>query len=129
MATPEQEPIAVIGMACRFPGGSDSPSKLWSLIHAPRDLSKRVPTDRFDSTAYFHTNGSYHGATDSRDAYFLEEDVTLFDNAFFNIQPAEAEAIDPQQRLLMETVYDSLYVLFLGFRASAGHALPKFVWS
>ncbi|KAK0383741.1 hypothetical protein NLU13_9652 [Sarocladium strictum] len=109
MAAPEQqEPIAVIGMACRFPGGSSSPSKLWDLIRNPRDLSERVPPSRFDSTAYFHPNGSYHGATDSRDAYFLEEDVALFDNAFFNIQPAEAEAIDPQQRLLMETVYDSV---------------------
>ena len=110
MGTPEQEPVAVIGMACRFPGGSNSPSKLWDLLQSPRDLAKRVPTDRFDSTGFFHTNGSLHGATDSQDAYFLEEDVTRFDHAFFNIQPAEAEAIDPQQRLLMETVYDSLYV-------------------
>ncbi|KAN0111044.1 Bcpks5 [Hyaloscypha variabilis] len=108
MATVDQEPIAIIGMACRFPGGSTSPSKLWDLLKSPRNLSKRVPDDRFNSTAYFHPNGSYHGATDSRDAYFLEEDVARFDNAFFNIQPAEAEAIDPQQRLLMETVYDSL---------------------
>ncbi|PSR84131.1 hypothetical protein BD289DRAFT_453499 [Coniella lustricola] len=103
-----QEPIAVIGMACRFPGGSNSPSKLWDLIRSPRDLSQRVPKSRFDPEAYFHANGSYHGATDSRNAYFLDEDVALFDNAFFSIQPAEAEAIDPQQRLLMETVYDSL---------------------
>jgi hybrid polyketide synthase / nonribosomal peptide synthetase ACE1 len=110
MAAPEQEPIAVIGMACRFPGGADSPSTLWDLLRSPRDLTKRVPTDRFDSTGFFHPNGSQHGATDSRDAYFLDEDVSRFDNAFFNIQPAEAEAIDPQQRLLMETVYDSLYV-------------------
>lgn len=108
MPAPELEPIAVIGMACRFPGGSNSPSKLWDMIQSPPDLSERVPSDRFDSTAYFHPNGSYHGATDATAAYFLEEDVTVFDNAFFNIQPAEAEAIDPQQRLLMETVYDSL---------------------
>jgi hybrid polyketide synthase/nonribosomal peptide synthetase ACE1 len=110
MNTSEQEPIAVIGMACRFPGGSNSPSKLWDLLQSPRDLSKRVPTERFDSTGYFHPNGSQHGATDSREAYFLDEDVTRFDNGFFNIQPAEVEAIDPQQRLIMETVYDSLYV-------------------
>ncbi|KAM0305055.1 hypothetical protein ACHAO8_011217 [Botrytis cinerea] len=108
MAVQDQEPIAIIGMACRFPGGSNSPSKLWDLIKSPRNLSKRVPDERFNSEAFFHTNGSYHGATDSREAYFLEEDVALFDNAFFNIQPGEAEAVDPQQRLLMETVYDSL---------------------
>ncbi|KAJ4855607.1 AMP-binding enzyme domain-containing protein [Trichoderma breve] len=108
MAVSEQEPIAIIGMACRFPGGSDSPSKLWDLIQSPRDLSKRVPADRFDATGFFHTNGSQHGALNAPNAYFIEEDVTRFDNTFFNIQPAEAEAIDPQQRLVMETVYDSL---------------------
>lgn len=113
MAVPEQEPIAIIGMACRFPGGSDSPSKLWDLIQSPRDLSKRVPADRFDITGFSHTNGSQHGATNAPNAYFIEEDVTRFDNTFFNIQPAEAEAIDPQQRLVMETVYDSLYVVCL----------------
>lgn len=104
----EKEPIAVVGMACQFPGGSDSPSKLWDLLKSPRDLSKRVPTDRFDSTGFFHTNGSHHGATDCRDAYFIEGDVTKFDNGFFNIQPGEAEALDPQQRMLLESVYDSL---------------------
>jgi hybrid polyketide synthase/nonribosomal peptide synthetase ACE1 len=108
MAVPNQEPIAVIGMACRFPGGSDSPSKLWDLLQSPQNLSKRIPADRFDTAGFHHPNGSQHGATDASNAYFLEEDVACFDNSFFNIQPAEAEAIDPQQRLVMETVYDSL---------------------
>lgn len=112
MAIPDQEPIAIIGMACRFPGGSDSPSKLWDLIKSPRDLSRRVPVERFDTTGFYHKNGSHHGASDATNAYFLDEDVTRFDNSFFNIQPAEAEAIDPQQRLVMETVYDSLYVFW-----------------
>lgn len=108
MAPEQHEPIAVIGMACRFPGGSDSPAKLWDLLRSPRNLVKRVPTDRFNPTAYFHPNGSHHGTTDCQEAYFLDEDVSRFDNSFFNIQPAEAEAMDPQQRLLMETIYDSL---------------------
>ena len=118
MAAPEQEPIAIIGMACRFPGGSDSPSKLLDLLKSPRDLSKRVPAERFDPTGFFHTNGSQHGASNAPNAYFIEEDVTRFDNTFFNIQPAEAEAVDPQQRLVMETVYDSLYVPLLCFLLS-----------
>lgn len=103
-----EEPIAIIGMACRFPGGSDSPTKLWDLLRSPRHLSKRVPADRFDITGFHHANGSHHGATDAQNAYFLEQDITRFDNGFFNIPTAEAEAMDPQQRLLMETVYDSL---------------------
>ena len=109
MSAADQEPIAVIGMACRFPGGSNSPSKLWELLKAPHDIAKPIPDDRFDSTGFFHKNGSHHGATDCRQAYFLDEDVTRFDNAFFNVQPGEAEALDPQQRFLMETIYDSLY--------------------
>ncbi|KAL2198349.1 BcPKS5, polyketide synthase [Corynascus similis CBS 632.67] len=108
MGAAEQEPIAVIGMSCRFPGGSDSPSKLWELLKSPRDIAKPVPDDRFSSEGFFHPNGSHHGATDCREAYFLDEDVTRFDNAFFNVQPGEAEALDPQQRFLMETIYDSL---------------------
>lgn len=108
MTLSDHEPIAVIGMACRFPGDADSPSKLWDLMQSPRNLSKRVPADRFDTTGFHHVNGSRHGATDATNAYFIEEDISKFDNSFFNIQPAEAEAIDPQQRLVMETVYDSL---------------------
>ncbi|KAI1293954.1 BcPKS5, polyketide synthase [Xylaria venustula] len=108
MASLGSEPIAVIGMACRFPGGADSPSKLWELTQSPPNLSKRIPADRFDVTGFSHQNGSHHGASDASHAYFIEEDVHKFDNSFFNIQPAEAEAIDPQQRLVMETVYDSL---------------------
>ena len=108
MTSTSQEPIAVIGMACRFPGGANSPSKLWDLLQAPRNLSKRVPVNRFDVSGFHHTNGSQHGATDATSAYFLEEDVAHFDNTFFNIQAAEAEAIDPQQRLVLEAVYDSM---------------------
>ncbi|KAL5356525.1 hypothetical protein BJX96DRAFT_171691 [Aspergillus floccosus] len=108
MATSQQEPIAIIGSACRFPGSSDTPSKLWELLRSPRDLLKRVPAERFDASAYYHPDSSHHGTTDCQESYFLEENVSQFDNTFFNIQPAEAEAIDPQQRLLMETVYDSL---------------------
>lgn len=102
------EAIAVIGSACRFPGESNSPSELWRLLQSPRDLSRRVPADRFDISAYYHPDPSHHGTTDCKESYFLEGDVTAFDNGFFNLQPAETEAIDPQQRLLMETVYDSL---------------------
>ncbi|KAI1414159.1 putative equisetin synthetase [Hypoxylon sp. FL1857] len=108
MAPSHQEPIAVIGSACRFPGSSDTPSKLWELLQSPRDLLKRVPADRFDASAYYHPDSSHHGTTDCQESYFLDEDLSQFDSGFFNIQPAEVEAIDPQQRLLMETVYDSL---------------------
>lgn len=103
------EPIAVIGTGCRFPGGSNSPSKLWELLENPRDvLSKIPPGRRFDPEAFRHHDPEHHGTTDVSACYFLDEDPAEFDGAFFGVQPAESDAIDPQQRILMEVVYDSL---------------------
>ncbi|KAF4335575.1 polyketide synthase [Fusarium beomiforme] len=104
----DNEPIAVIGSACRFPGDSSSPSKLWDLLKAPRDLLTKVPPSRYNADAFYHPDSKHHGTTNVRDSYFLNEDPSSFDNNFFNIQPGEAEAIDPQQRLLMEVVYQGL---------------------
>ncbi|KAJ5722336.1 lovastatin nonaketide synthase, partial [Penicillium malachiteum] len=108
MTTANAEPIALIGSAFRFPGDSDTPSKLWELLRNPRDLLREVPEDRFDADAFHHPDGRHHGTSNVRHSYFLDQDPGEFDNGFFNIPAAEAEAIDPQQRILMETVYDSL---------------------
>jgi acyl transferase domain-containing protein len=102
------EPIAIIGTGCRFPGASSSPARLWKLLQNPRDVSSKVPADRFNIDAFYHHDGSHHGTTNVREAYFLSEDVRLFDASFFNVSAREAEAIDPQQRLLMETVYEAV---------------------
>ncbi|KAI2472698.1 hypothetical protein F4781DRAFT_318834 [Annulohypoxylon bovei var. microspora] len=106
------EPIAVIGFGCRFPGGADTPSKLWSVLHNPENLSKKPPTDRFNVDAFYHPVGTHHGTTNATQSYFLEDtersNVAQFDAGFFNIQPAEVDAMDPQQRILMEVVYDGL---------------------
>ncbi|OKL63922.1 hypothetical protein UA08_00474 [Talaromyces atroroseus] len=102
------EPIAIVGSACRFPGGASSPSKLWDLLKAPRDLLKEIPHSRFNSAAFYHPNGSHHGTTNVQHSYMLHEDLRHFDAQFFNIKPKEAESIDPQQRFLMETVYEAL---------------------
>lgn len=105
----QEEPIAIIGTACRFPGGANTPLKLKNLIQSPYDLSKTVPANRFNPSGFFHSDPSHHGTTNANKAYFLEEDIYNFDTAFFNVQASEADAIDPQQRLLMEVVYESLY--------------------
>jgi acyl transferase domain-containing protein len=102
------EPIALIGSGCRFPGGASSPSRLWELLKSPRDLVKKVPKERFNIDGYYHPDGAHHGRTNAQYAYFLEEDPYAFDPGFFNISPNEVDTIDPQQRLLLETVYDSL---------------------
>ncbi|KAJ5388861.1 Non-reducing polyketide synthase pyr2 [Penicillium cosmopolitanum] len=102
------EPIAIVGTGCRFPGASTSPSKLWQLLCQPRDLSQEVPADRFQIDAVYHPDVDHHGTTNVRCGYFLEEDIQHFDAALFNVSPAEARAMDPQQRLLLETVYEAL---------------------
>ncbi|SMY28223.1 unnamed protein product [Zymoseptoria tritici ST99CH_1A5] len=107
MATPP-EPIAVIGVGCRFPGGCNTPSKLWDLICEQRDIQSKVPPERFNSDAFYDEDGSKPGHTNVSHGYFLDEDIKVFDAAFFRMSPAEVEAVDPQQRMLLETVYEAL---------------------
>lgn len=102
------EPIAIVGSGCRFPGGASSPSALWKLLKTPLDVAQDITQDRFDTTGFYHPDGSHHGTTNVRQSYLLQEDVRVFDAAFFNISPNEADSIDPQQRLLLETVYEAM---------------------
>ncbi|OJK01159.1 hypothetical protein ASPACDRAFT_51108 [Aspergillus aculeatus ATCC 16872] len=104
----EKEPIAIVGSGCRFPGESSSPSKLWDLLQAPRDVQSEIPPTRFNPHAFYHPDNLHHGTSNVRHSYLLTEDHRHFDAQFFGIKPAEAHCIDPQQRLLMETVYESL---------------------
>ncbi|KAJ5692060.1 hybrid PKS-NRPS biosynthetic cluster [Penicillium macrosclerotiorum] len=117
MTVSSPEPIAIVGSACRFPGGADSPSNLWKLLRAPRDVSKEITPDRFDLRGFYHPDGAHHGTTNVRQSYLLEEDLWEFDATFFNISANEADSIDPQQRLLLETVYEAL--------ESGGHTIES----
>ncbi|KAI9654398.1 MAG: Type I Iterative PKS [Bathelium mastoideum] len=114
---PLREPIAIVGSSCRFPGGASSPSKLWGLLKNPRDLVREIPASRFDTQAFYHQNSQHHGSTNTKYAYLLQEEPRLFDRDFFNISPKEAEAMDPQQRCLLETVYEGV--------ESAGYSIPQ----
>jgi hybrid polyketide synthase/nonribosomal peptide synthetase ACE1 len=92
------------------------------LLREPRDLLQRVPKKRrWHPEAFYHKDPEHHGTSDVKSSYFLDDDPAKFDNTFFNIQPCECEAIDPQQRMLMETVYDSLWLPGKRSRASAVH--------
>ncbi|KAF2642234.1 polyketide synthase [Massarina eburnea CBS 473.64] len=102
------EPIAIVGSSCRLPGGATTPSRLWDLLCTPRDLSQTVPDDRFNADRFYHPDPEYHGTANVKKAYFLEEHPARFDAAFFNINPREAEAIDPQQRMHLELVYEAI---------------------
>ena len=88
------EPIAVVGMGCRFPGGARDPEAFWRLLEAGGDAIAQVPADRWDIDAFFHPEPATPGKMNSRWGGFLDH-VDGFDAAFFGISPVEAEMMDP----------------------------------
>ncbi len=102
-----REPIAVIGMACRFPGGADTPEALWKMLEDGVDAVSEVPPDRWDALALYDPDPDATAKMATRWGAFLD-DISGFDPEFFGITPREAEAMDPQQRLLLEVAHEAL---------------------
>ncbi|MEB3072027.1 sulfolipid-1 biosynthesis phthioceranic/hydroxyphthioceranic acid synthase [[Mycobacterium] vasticus] len=100
-------PIAVIGMACRLPGGIDSPDLLWDAVLRGDDLITEVPADRWNADDYYDPEPGVRGRSVSRWGGFLD-DIAGFDSEFFGIGEREATAIDPQHRLLLETSWEAV---------------------
>ncbi len=102
------EPIAIVGIGCRFPGGASSPAQFWEMLHGGRDVIREVPADRWDIERYYHPDPDVPGRMYSRHGGFLAESLQEFDARFFGISPKEADSLDPQQRLLLETSWEAL---------------------
>ncbi|NVN48532.1 sulfolipid-1 biosynthesis phthioceranic/hydroxyphthioceranic acid synthase [Mycolicibacterium hippocampi] len=98
---------AVIGMACRLPGGIDSPEQLWQALLRGDDLVTEVPPDRWDADEYYDPQPGVPGRSVTKWGGFLD-DVAGFDSDFFGINEREATAIDPQHRLLLETSWEAI---------------------
>ena len=101
----QSEPIAVVSMACRFPGGVTTPEELWEMLAAGRDVVTEIPKSRFDIDPIFDQDTEKVGTCYTRWGGFVG-DVDGLDAPFFGMSPREAKTIDPQERLLLETSWE-----------------------
>src|SRR5688572_20980886 len=103
----QDEPIAIVGMGCRFPGGAIDPDAFWRLLRDGVDAISEVPRDRWDIDAYYDPDPDAVGKMTSRFGGFVSG-IQDFDAPFFGMSPREAAALDPQQRLLLEVSWEAL---------------------
>lgn len=122
----QSEPIAIVGLSCRFPGGADSPERYWRLLKDGVDAITEVPAVRWDAHAMYDRDPAAPGKMSTRWGAFLP-DVDQFDPTFFGIAPREAANMDPQQRVLLETAFEALDDAGLVQEALAGSPTGVFV--
>lgn len=121
----KQEPIAIVGMSCRFGGDADTPKGFWDMLVEGESAWSKIPPSRWNASSYYHPSAEREGSvsicpilvtfdrwwlttkvtTDS--GFFLKEDLSKFDAAFFSMTAAEAAGTDPQQRKLLELAYEA----------------------
>ena len=101
-----EDPIAIVGAACRLPGAKDL-AQFWDVLSSGRDVVTEIPDGRWSKEFYYNPNQAERGKSYTWAAGVID-DIDRFDAAFFGISPREAEQIDPQQRLLLELAWEAL---------------------
>lgn len=144
---PKSDPIAIVGMgkhkslfaaacvaktylmiACRLPGDVDSPSALWRFLEDENSGQCDVPESRFNINAFYEPGGAeMPGGMNMKGGYFIKEDIRYFDNEFFGIPNAEATYMDPQQRKLLEVVFESFEAAGVSLNQVSGSDTGCFV--
>lgn len=102
-----REPIAIIGMGCKFPGSSNSPEQFWDLLKNGKCAITDIPSERWNLEGFYDSNPNAKGKSYVKKGAFIDN-IDLFDAAFWGMSPMEAEALDPQQRVLLEVTYRAL---------------------
>ncbi|HVJ20927.1 MAG TPA: type I polyketide synthase, partial [Polyangiaceae bacterium] len=121
-----KEPIAIIGIGCRFPGNCDTPKAYWKLLLGKTDAVTEIPRERWDVDAYYDPDFSSSGKISVRRGGFVQG-VDLFDAGFFGISPMEAQRMDPQHRMLLEVTYEAIEDAGLALERLAGSRTGVFV--
>ncbi|CAI6336292.1 unnamed protein product [Periconia digitata] len=104
----KHQPIAIIGMSCRFPGNVSTPDEFWELLARSRTGFSEIPSSRFSGKRFFHPNPGKSGTTNAKGGNFLTQPLEVFDAPFFGFTQQEAISLDPQQRLLLECTFEAL---------------------
>ncbi|KAK6853414.1 putative type I polyketide synthase [Apiospora arundinis] len=105
---PYDGPIAIVGMSCKFAGDATSPERLWEVLAEGKSAWSRIPSSRFNLDGVYHASHENVGTINVQGGHFLKEDIALFDAAFFNFSAETSATMDPQIRLLLESVYEAL---------------------
>ncbi|KAL7941128.1 putative polyketide synthase [Trichoderma barbatum] len=108
MPTREPVPIAIVGMGCRYPAGANSPEELWNVVAEGRSGWTEVPLDRFNHEAFYHPDPEIPGTINQKGGHFIDQDISAFDAGFFGMAQQEAETLDPQQRVVLETSWEAI---------------------
>ncbi|CEL92229.1 unnamed protein product, partial [Vitrella brassicaformis CCMP3155] len=120
------ESLAVVGVSCRLPGGVTTPSSFWSMLMNRTDCVDEVPLTRWNVDEVYDADPDAKGKCYTRKAAFMDA-ADMFDNAFFNIGPAEVQSMDPQQRLMLEVGYEAFHSAGLSREKLIGQDLAVFI--